>query len=60
MEEKDQLRINELARKKKTLGLTMEEQAEQARLYHLYIEEMKDLVKKSLQDAGIKPQNKPS
>ncbi|NMC27337.1 MAG: DUF896 domain-containing protein [Syntrophomonadaceae bacterium] len=60
MEEKDQLRINELARKKKALGLTLEEQAEQARLYRLYIEEMKDLVKKSLQDAGIQPKNKPS
>ncbi len=60
MEEKDQLRINELARKKKTLGLTLEEQAEQARLYRSYIEEMKDLVKKSLQDAGIQPKDKPS
>lgn len=60
MEEKDQLRINELARKKKTLGLTPEEQAEQARLYRSYIEEMKDLVKKSLQDAGIQPKDKPS
>lgn len=55
MKEELQLRINELAQKKKTLGLTLEEQAEQARLYRMYLDEMKELAKKSLEDAGIEP-----
>lgn len=60
MEETLQLRINELARKKKEVGLTIQEQEEQASLYRLYIDEMKEAVKKSLHDAGIEPKNKQS
>jgi len=55
MQEELQLRINELARKKKSIGLTAEEQEEQAQLYKLYINEMKEQTKKALHDAGIKP-----
>jgi uncharacterized protein YnzC (UPF0291/DUF896 family) len=60
MEEELQMRINELARKKKTAGLTGAEQAEQARLYRQYIDEMKALAKQSLEQAGIQPQKEPS
>lgn len=59
MHKDHQLRINELARKKEIEGLTEEELAEQARLYRLYIDEMKEQVKISLHKAGIerkKPQ----
>ncbi len=48
-------RINELARKKKEEGLTAEEQEEQAKLYRLYIDELKDQVKISLHKAGFEP-----
>lgn len=35
-------RINELAKKKKTLGLNAEEQAEQKQLYAVYLAEIRD------------------
>lgn len=54
MDEKLILRINELARKKKSAGLTPEEQAEQAKLYRLYIDEMKAQTVIALENAGIK------
>jgi uncharacterized protein YnzC (UPF0291/DUF896 family) len=50
MEKELQLRINELARKKKTVGLTPEEQEEQARLYKIYIDEIKEQVRIALGD----------
>ena len=53
MQEELQLRINELARKKRTVGLSQEEQAEQAELYRQYLEEIKANVKNTLDLAGI-------
>ena len=35
-------RINELAKKKKTLGLNAEEQAEQKQLYAVYLAEIRE------------------
>lgn len=55
MDKKLLLRINELAAKKKTLGLNTEEQEEQAALYKEYITEIKGQVKQSLENAGHKP-----
>ena len=55
MQEEFQLRINELAKKKKTEGLTAEEQEEQAKLYRIYIDEMKNQVKSALDNAGCDP-----
>ncbi len=55
MDERLKLRINELAAKKKLMGLTVEEQAEQAELYRLYIDEIKEQLKGALENAGIKP-----
>jgi len=55
MQEEFQLRINELARKKKDIGLTPEEQTEQAKLYRVYIDEMKKQMKTALGNAGYQP-----
>ena len=51
MQEELQLRINELAKKKKTVGLSPEEQEEQAKLYRIYIDEMKEQVRIPLENA---------
>ncbi len=53
MQEELQLRINELAKKKKTVGLSPEELEEQAKLYRLYIDEMKKQVRLSLENVNI-------
>lgn len=55
MQEKLQMRLNELARKKQSIGLTVEEQEEQAQLYRIYVDHMKEQTKKALQDAGFNP-----
>jgi len=55
MQEELQLRINELAKKKKLVGLTPKEQEEQSKLYRIYIDEMKEQVKISLENAGHRP-----
>jgi uncharacterized protein YnzC (UPF0291/DUF896 family) len=57
MQEESQLRINELAQKKKTVGLTAEEQTEQAELYRQYINEIKENAQRTLNEAGIPKKN---
>lgn len=51
-------RINELAKKKKTLGLTEDEQAEQKRLYKEYIDAFKANLKAQLETIEIADDNK--
>lgn len=46
-------RINELAKKKKTLGLTEEEQAEQKHLYREYIDAFKANLKAQLETIEV-------
>lgn len=55
MDERLQIRINELAAKKKLEGLTNEELVEQAELYRIYIDEIKEQLKGALENAGFKP-----
>ena len=55
VDEQLKLRINELAAKKKAEGLNSEEEEEQARLYRLYIDEIKAQTKCALEKADIKP-----
>ena len=51
-------RINELAKKKKTEGLTAEEQAEQKVLYRVYIDAFKANLKAQLETIEIVDDNK--
>lgn len=53
MEKKDIDRINELARKKKSVGLTNAEMEEQARLRRQYIDEFKENLKSTLDQVYI-------
>ena len=55
MQEELKLRINELAQKKESEGLLAEEEAEQAKLYRLYVDELKDQMKIALHQAGFEP-----
>ncbi len=48
-------RINELARKKKSEGLTPQETAEQKRLYQTYLASIRQQVTTQLDAYGIKP-----
>jgi uncharacterized protein YnzC (UPF0291/DUF896 family) len=48
-------RINELARKKRSEGLTSAEQAEQAKLYKIYLASIKEQVTTQLDAAGANP-----
>lgn len=48
-------RINELASKKKTEGLTPAEQAEQKKLYKIYMASIRQQVTTQLDQAGITP-----
>lgn len=50
-------RINELAAKKRTVGLSYDEQQEQSVLYRQYIDIIKGRVVASLEEAGV---NKPA
>ncbi len=53
MEHKDIERINELARKKKTVGLTESEAAEQQRLRRQYLDEFRANMKATLDNVYI-------
>ena len=53
MDYKDIERINELARKKKTVGLTESEVAEQQRLRRQYLDEFKANMKATLDNVYI-------
>ena len=53
MDHKDIERINELARKKKTVGLTEAEVAEQQRLRRQYLDEFKANMKATLDNVYI-------
>ncbi len=53
MDKRDIDRINELARKKKTVGLTESELAEQQRLRRQYIDEFKANLKSTLDQVYI-------
>lgn len=55
MQEELKIRINELAKKKESEGLSTEEQAEQSKLYRLYVDELKDQMKIALHQAGFEP-----
>lgn len=46
-------RINELARKKKNVGLTPDEQNEQQELYKRYIAEMRSSLKSQLDNTDV-------
>lgn len=53
MDKKDIERINELAKKKKTVGLTASEVEEQARLRREYLDEFKENLKATLDQVYI-------
>lgn len=46
-------RINELAHKKKTVGLTAEEQAEQKKLYKIYLGEIRQQFSATLDNVSV-------
>lgn len=50
-------RINELAHKKKNEGLTFAEQAEQKRLYKIYLASIREQVKTQLDNVEIIPED---
>lgn len=47
-------RINELAKKKREQGLTPEEQAEQKKLYKIYLGEIRTQFDKTLDNVSVK------
>lgn len=47
-------RINELAKKKKTVGLTADEQAEQKELYKVYLGEIRQQFSATLDNVSVK------
>lgn len=54
MENKLLQRINELAKKKKTVGLTADELAEQKKLYKIYLGEIRTQFDKTLDNVSVK------
>ncbi|MGI6436019.1 MAG: DUF896 domain-containing protein [Syntrophomonadaceae bacterium] len=50
-------RINELARKKKNQGLTLDEQAEQKKLYRIYLDSVREQLTAQLDAACAQPKN---
>ena len=57
MDKRDIDRINELARKKKTVGLTWDEMEEQTRLRRQYIDEFKENLKATLDQVYIQQED---
>lgn len=57
MEKKDIDRINELARKKKSVGLTEGEAREQERLRRQYIDEFKESLRSTLDQVYIQQED---
>ena len=57
MEKKDVDRINELARKSKTMGLTQTEAEEQKRLRQIYLDEFRENLKATLDQVYIEREN---
>ena len=57
MEKKQIDRINELARKKKTVGLTQAELAEQAALRRQYLDDFREGMKQMLDQVYIQQEN---
>ena len=54
MENKLLQRINELAKTKKTVGLTADELAEQKKLYKIYLDEIRTQFDKTLDNVSVK------
>ena len=54
MENKLLQRINELAKKKKTVGLNADELAEQKKLYKIYLGEIRTQFDKTLDNVSVK------
>lgn len=50
-------RINKLAKKKREQGLTPEEQAEQKKLYKIYLGEIRTQFDKTLDNVSVKEKN---
>ena len=50
-------RMNELAKKKREQGLTPEEQAEQKKLYKIYLGEIRTQFDKTLDNVSVKEKN---
>ncbi len=54
MEKEMLLRINELAKKKREKGLSEEEQAEQKKLYKIYLAEIRTQFNSTLDNVSVK------
>lgn len=50
-------RINELAKKKREQGLTTDEQAEQKKLYKIYLGEIRTQFDRTLDNVSVKEKN---
>lgn len=57
MEKEQVQRINELARKKKTVGLTLDEEKEQAALRQQYLHDFREGMKQMLDQVYIQQEN---
>lgn len=57
MEKEQVQRINELARKKKTVGLTVEEEKEQAKLRQQYLHDFREGMKQMLDNVYIQQED---
>ena len=57
MEKELLTRINELAKKKKTVGLTAEEQAEQKKLYKIYLGEIRAQFSQTLDEVSVEKED---